>query len=113
MNKLIQVVIRLHRWRLVFSQRALEELEYEGFNNVTVEFVEAIFNQLEKAAEKHIKTSRENGEKAYYYSLAPGEIRSEMPHVWSERYVLLHKVASSKAYFHQFELFDLYNDKSV
>lgn len=83
------------------------ELKKQGFDDVTVEFVQIIHKQLKKKPQKHTKSWRENADNAFYYTTK----RSDLPDIWSDRFFLLCGQSDDNSY--QIELIDTYNEKSA
>jgi hypothetical protein len=104
--ELTQAICRLHRYN-----NAIEMLAHEGFDNVSVEFVQAIQDQLEKEADKFVKIHREKAENTLYYTFDKHGKKSLA--LLSERYFLLRSHESIDPNIHELELFDLFNDKSM
>jgi hypothetical protein len=80
-------------------------LKNRGFESVSVEFVRAIYGRLKK--EQWIQ----NSEKNIYYTcvLSSGGVIS----MWSKHYFLRFNYELTDGTFHEIELFDCYNDKSM
>jgi hypothetical protein len=101
--EMTQAVFILHSqdWS---ESKAVEILrEEEGFKDVSLHFVEAIYGQLSKEIKNHYK----NVGKASYYKIADTE---DYVTVWSERYLLFEKPESE---VYKFEVYDIFNDKST
>jgi Zn-dependent M32 family carboxypeptidase len=108
--KLTRAVCRLHRYE-EDAFDAIETLADEGFENVSVAFVEAVYNQLEKEADKLVKIHREKAENTLYYTFVEKGYKSVF--LLSERFFLLYDFQSTDPTAHKLELFDLFNDKSM
>jgi hypothetical protein len=66
--ELMQVICRLHRSEQHDESDAVQMLRQEGFENVSVELVRAVYDQLEKEADKRTKIYHDNAENKLYYA---------------------------------------------
>jgi hypothetical protein len=108
--KLTQTLCRLHRHeRDAFN--AVEQLNDERFENVSIEFVGVIYKQLTKETHKRTKIYRKNAQNKLYYTFVEKSYKSVA--LLSERYFLLYERKSIDPNVHKLELFDLFNYKSV
>jgi hypothetical protein len=81
--QLTQTICRLHLLGYINAQQAVEILKVEGFGEVAVEYVEAVYKQRSKHIEERVKPWRQNAEKSLYWANADHAII-----IWSERYLL-------------------------
>jgi hypothetical protein len=111
--ELIRAICRIHRSRPNNAYYAIDILNDQDFEDVSIEFVEAIYKQLETQADELTKTHRENAESKFYYMFfeVPGSHKSVA--FLSERYFLLYDLRFYRSNVHKLELFDLLNDTSV
>jgi hypothetical protein len=109
--ELTQAVCRFHRYAKYDASDAIEMLAQEGFENVSVEFVCAIYKQLEKEAYENTKMRLDSAENKLYYAFINDNYKYVA--LLSERYCVLYERISTDPHVHELELFDLFNDKSV
>lgn len=109
--ELTRAVLRSCNRREANALTAAIELEKQDFKNVTVELIEAVYKQLANEARKHTKSWRKNAENALYYTYTTDQERFHDAVVWDDRFFLL--CGQSDKNFHQLNLIDTYNDKSV
>lgn len=110
--KLTRAISQLHRYNEIAEFTAVLILKSQGFEDVTVEFIQSIYDQLEKEANKQMETSIKNANKSHYYCLALNEERRDsFVFSWSERYFFRSKCQVTDPNFHELELFDSFNDK--
>jgi hypothetical protein len=89
-------------------------LEEQVFDWISADFIRAVYDQLEKemAAENQIELWRQNAERSLFYTCAVVYSGAMGYFMWSQRNFLFFK-SQSKSSFHEIQLFDLYNDKSM
>jgi hypothetical protein len=113
--ELTRAVCRLHRLDRPASDVPVT-LENEGFRNVSVNFVQAIFDKLLNEANKYMKLCFSNAEKALHYTFKVKEIDIfRKLYFWSERYLLynMYNMYNLPGEFYSVEFFDTFHDKSV
>jgi hypothetical protein len=111
--RLIGAICRLHRGNYLSAETTVQSLQKQGFPDASVELVGVIYDQLQKEAEKYMKSLQENADKARYYSIVADKERfGYFSCMWSERYVLFLQDDQTNPDFHTLQLFDSYNDKS-
>jgi hypothetical protein len=102
---LTRAICELHRYDQTEDSTAIRNLEEQGFKEVSVEFVRAVYDQLEK------EQWHQNADKSMYYTcVLPSEESFVM---WSQRYLLSFDDTSTEGDSHQVQVFDCYNDKSM
>jgi hypothetical protein len=107
---LIREVCRLHRESYIRATDAAGILHRQGFRDVSMKFVKAIYKQLSREAEKRVTKLNERAENALYYEITT---EKEELSVWSERYLLLYPSNSPDSDHYEIEVFDTFNDKSA
>jgi hypothetical protein len=107
---LIREVCRLHREHKIYAIDAVQILHDRGFRDVSVEFVDAIYEQLTREAEKRVKTLNESAENASIHEITKKKGESN---IWSERYLLFYPSKSPDSDHYEIEVFDTFNDKSA
>jgi hypothetical protein len=102
---LTRFVCEFYRYDQTNESAAIRNLDKQGFESVSVEFVRAIYDQLKK------EQWYDNADKALYYTRAvPSEGVFAM---WSQRYLLSFKRQPTDGDSHEIEVFDCFNDKSM
>jgi hypothetical protein len=111
--ELIQAICRLHRYEQDDASYAVDMVADEGFENVSVEFAQAIYDQLKKEVDERTKIYHNNAENKLYYKFVNNYYKSVF--LLSERYFLLddNDYNLTDSTVHDLKLFDLFNDKSV
>jgi hypothetical protein len=89
---------------------AVHTLHDRGFGDVSMDFVEIIYEQLTQEANKRMKALHEHVESALYYKIRTSRNKCD---IWSERYLVLYLWESSDSDHHQTKVVDTFNDKSV
>jgi hypothetical protein len=97
--------------REYYALTAAEELKQQGFKDITVQFVEAVYKQLKKEAGNYTNYLHDKAEKALYYTLQVDHEPLRRTFVWSDRFFFI--LGQSDDVSHNLELIDSYNDKSV
>jgi hypothetical protein len=105
--------------RLYYPDRSASDvpiaLENEGFRNVSVNFVQAIFDMLSHEANKYMNACFENAEKSNYCTFETDDkyiIRRTVS--LSERYFLSHACNGNlSGDFHEITVLDTFHNKSM
>jgi hypothetical protein len=99
-------ICRLFR-RRISATNTIETLRNEGFSNISLDFVKAMYDHLSIKTQKYIEHCHDKSEKSLVYT-----IQSEHAvNVWSERYFLSYKYRSLDSTLHKIDVFDSFNDK--
>jgi hypothetical protein len=99
-------------------KQQISRLYYDGVNideavkslrsqNISAEVVKSIYDQLSENVEK-LTTDR-----FHYYTIKDGIKVFTIIDCWTSRYLLNHHYESSNSAFHNIEILDLFNDKSM
>jgi hypothetical protein len=103
--ELTRAVFRLHSLDRPVSNVPVS-LENQGFRNVSLNFVQAIFDKLANEANKYMNVCFSNAKKALHYTLKVEETYiSRNVYFWTERYFLSH-MHNLPGEFYTIEVFD-------
>jgi hypothetical protein len=91
----------------------LRSLQEGGFGEVSVAFVQTVFDQLKKGVDKHLEPLRKNSQKLAYYDIGSRKGINDNYFVWSDRYILIAADVWTQHFCYYLELFDTYNAKFV
>jgi hypothetical protein len=108
--QLTEAICRLHQTFDIDAELAVEILKEQGFTEITVAYVEAVYEQRSKQIKKRMEPWRQNAEKSLYWTALDED--DDWTILWSERYILFYDFCSNDPN-HKVKVVDSYNDKSM
>jgi hypothetical protein len=90
----------------------VDEFQRQGLGEVSLEFVNAIYDQSEKEAQELKKPLRETAIKSLYYTTTEPHV-THYATLWIDRYLVVPISNLSSQNCTCIEIFDPYNNKSV
>jgi hypothetical protein len=107
-RELTDQICRIYYSRVTFEQ-AIEEMQVQ---NVSAAFIKGLYEQLSMEVDNLMKRYRDNAEKGHYYSIEKEKL-SQLLVIWTSRYLISYSRESLYSDFHEFTVFDSFNDKSL